>query len=113
MEKTVCRAFFRNGRNEEFDRSQHRVALQETQKCGHRNYTWRHRFSTLDNASQKCCEQNKCQNPTCPRSRQKIVPPMATKTITAFVARPSEWHTTGTVTPVGKITKAASPLKFH
>ena len=28
------------------------------------------------------------------------VPPMATKTITAFVDHSSEWHTTGTVTPV-------------
>ena len=28
------------------------------------------------------------------------VPPMTTKTITAFVDHPSEWHTTGTVTPV-------------
>ena len=29
------------------------------------------------------------------------VPPLITKTITAFVDHPSEWHTTGTVTPVG------------
>ena len=28
------------------------------------------------------------------------VPPMATKMITAFVDYSSEWHTTGTVTPV-------------
>ena len=27
------------------------------------------------------------------------VPPMTTKTITAFVYHPSEWHTTATVTP--------------
>ena len=38
------------------------------------------------------------------------VPPMTTKTITAFVDYPSEWHTTGTVTPVGKITEAVSLL---
>ena len=36
------------------------------------------------------------------------VPPMTTKTITAFVDQPSEWHTTGTVTPLGKFTEAAS-----
>ena len=41
------------------------------------------------------------------------VPPMTTKTITAFVVRPSEWHTTGTVTPVGKFTEAASLLIPH
>ena len=31
---------------------------------------------------------------------------MTRKTITAFVDNPSDWHTTGTVTPVGKITQA-------
>ena len=41
------------------------------------------------------------------------VPPMTTKTITAFVDHPSEWHTTCTVTPVGKITEAASLLISH
>ena len=41
------------------------------------------------------------------------VPPMTTKTITAFVDHPSECHTTGTVTPVGKITEAASLLISH
>ena len=35
---------------------------------------------------------------------------MTTKTITAFVDHPSQWHTTGTVTPVGKFTDAASLL---
>ena len=38
---------------------------------------------------------------------------MTTKTITAFVDHPSERHTTGTVTPVGEFTEAASLLKFH
>ena len=41
------------------------------------------------------------------------VPPMTTKTITAFVDHPSEWHTTGTVTPVRKFTEAASLLISH
>ena len=41
------------------------------------------------------------------------VPPMTTKTITAFVDHPSKWHTTGTVTPVGKFTEAASLLISH
>ena len=41
------------------------------------------------------------------------VPPMTTKTITAFVDHPSQWHTTGTVTPVGKFTEAASLLVSH
>ena len=35
---------------------------------------------------------------------------MTTKTITTFVDHPSEWHTTGTVTQVGKVTEAASLL---
>ena len=35
---------------------------------------------------------------------------MTTKTITAFVEHPSEWHTTGIARPVGKITEAASLL---
>ena len=33
--------------------------------------------------------------------------------ITAFVDHPSEWHRTGTVTPVGKFTEAASLLLSH
>ena len=41
------------------------------------------------------------------------VPPMKTKTITAFVDHPSEWQTTGTATPVGKFTEAASLLISH
>ena len=41
------------------------------------------------------------------------VPPMTRKTITAFVDHPSEWHITGTVTPVGKFTEAARPLISH
>ena len=41
------------------------------------------------------------------------VPPMTTKAITAFIDHPSEWHTTGTVTPVGKFTEAASLLISH
>ena len=38
------------------------------------------------------------------------VPPTWTKTITAFVDHPSDWHTTDTVTPVWKFTEAASLL---
>ena len=38
---------------------------------------------------------------------------MTTKTITAFVDHPSEWHTTGSVTPVGKFAEAASLLISH
>ena len=38
---------------------------------------------------------------------------MTTKTITAFVDHPSEMHTTVNVTPVGKLTKAASLLISH
>ena len=33
---------------------------------------------------------------------------LKTKSITAFVGHPLEWHTTGTVTTVGKFTEAAS-----
>ena len=36
------------------------------------------------------------------------VPPMTTKTTTAFVDQLSEWNTTGTVTPVEKFTEAVS-----
>ena len=35
---------------------------------------------------------------------------MTTKTITVNVDYPSEWHTTGTVTPVGKFTETANLL---
>ena len=38
---------------------------------------------------------------------------MTTKTSTAFVDQPSEWHTTSTVTPLGKFTEAASLLISH
>ena len=41
------------------------------------------------------------------------VPPMTKKTITAFVDHTSDWHTTCTVTPVGKLTEAASLLICH
>ena len=41
------------------------------------------------------------------------IPQMTTKTITAFVDHISEWNTTGTVTPVEKLTKAASLIKSH
>ena len=41
------------------------------------------------------------------------IPQMTTKTITAFVDHLSEWHTTGTVTPVEKFTEAASLIKSH
>ena len=41
------------------------------------------------------------------------VPPMTTKTITAFVDHLSEWNTTGTVTPVEKVTEAASRIISH
>ena len=41
------------------------------------------------------------------------VPPDTTKTITAFVDLLSEWNTTGTVTPVEKVTQAARFLISH
>ena len=41
------------------------------------------------------------------------VPLMTTKTSIAFVNHPSEWNTTGTVTPVGKFTEAACLLISH
>ena len=41
------------------------------------------------------------------------IPQMTTKTITAFVDHTSEWNTTGTVTPVEKITETASLLISH
>ena len=41
------------------------------------------------------------------------IPQMTTKTITAYVDHSSEWNTTGTVTPVGKSTEAASLFISH
>ena len=42
-----------------------------------------------------------------------IIPQTTTKTFSAFVDHLSEWNTTGTVTPVGKFTEAASLIKSH
>ena len=44
------------------------------------------------------------------KPRYITVPPVRTKTVTAYVNHPTEWHTTGTVTSVGKLTEAASLL---
>ena len=41
------------------------------------------------------------------------IPPMTTKTITAFIDHPSKWNTTGTVTPLEKYTETASLLVSH
>ena len=41
------------------------------------------------------------------------ITPTTTKTITAFVDHPSEWNTTGTVTPLEKFTETASLLISH
>ena len=41
------------------------------------------------------------------------IPQMTTKMITAFVDHSSEWNTTGTVTPVEKLTEAASLIISH
>ena len=41
------------------------------------------------------------------------IPKMTTETITAFVDHSSEWNTTGTVTPVEKLTEAASLIISH
>ena len=41
------------------------------------------------------------------------VSPITTKTITAFVDHLSEWNTTGTATPVGKFSQAASVIISH
>ena len=41
------------------------------------------------------------------------IPPRRTKTITAFVDRPSEWNTTATVTPLEKFTETASLSIFR
>ena len=41
------------------------------------------------------------------------IPQQTTKTITAFVDHVSEWNTTGTVTPVEKITETASLIISH
>ena len=41
------------------------------------------------------------------------IPPTITKTITAFIDHPSNWNTTGTVTPLEKFTETASLLISH
>ena len=41
------------------------------------------------------------------------IPPRTTKTIPAFVDHPSEWNTTGTVTPLEKFAETASLLISH
>ena len=41
------------------------------------------------------------------------IPPRTTKTVTAFVDNPSEWETTGTMTPLEKFTETTSLLLFH
>ena len=41
------------------------------------------------------------------------IPPLTTKTITAFIDHPSKWNITGTVTPLEKFTETASLLIFH
>ena len=41
------------------------------------------------------------------------IPITTTKTITAFIDRPSKWNTTGTVTPLEKFTETASLLISH
>ena len=41
------------------------------------------------------------------------IPPTTTKTITAFIDHPSKWNTTGTVTPLEKLTETASLLISH
>ena len=41
------------------------------------------------------------------------IPPMTTKTITAYVDNPSKWNKTGIVTPLGKITETATLLTYR
>ena len=41
------------------------------------------------------------------------IPPTTTKIITAFIDHPSQWNTTGTVTPLEKFTETASLLISH
>ena len=41
------------------------------------------------------------------------IPPKTTKIVTAFIDHPSEWNTTGTVTPFKKFTETASLLISH
>ena len=67
-----------------------------------------HPFPTHDNASEKCNQRNKCQTPTCFHPRQCNDTTNDNKNITAFVDQLSDWKTSGTVTPVQKITEVAS-----
>ena len=40
-------------------------------------------------------------------------PPRTTKAVTAFVDHPSEWNTTGTLTPMEKFIETACLMIFH
>ena len=48
-----------------------------------------------------------------PNHDSTTVPSITTKTVTALFNHQSEWHATGTLTPVGKITEAASLIISH
>ena len=70
-------------------------------------------FPHLTMPAKKAASETSTKTQPVPIQDNTTVPPMTTKTITAFVDHPSEWHTTSTVTPVGKFTKAASLLISH
>ena len=57
------------------------------------------------------------ETPTKPQpvimDRALTIPPVTTKTVTAFIDHPSKWKTTGTVTPLEKFTETASLLISH
>ena len=64
----------------------------------------------LANASQKQCEGSKCQTPTSAYPWKHNSTTNDKKKTTDFADHPSERHTAGTVTPVGKLTEAVSLL---
>ena len=70
-------------------------------------------FPHLTMQAQNAATEASAKPQPVPIQDNTTVPPMTKKTITAFVDNTSEWHTTGTVTKVGKFTKAASLLISH
>ena len=70
-------------------------------------------FPHLTMPAKKTANETAAKPQPVPIQDNTKVPLMTTTTITAFVDHSSKWHTTGTVTPVGKTTEAASLLMSH
>ena len=70
-------------------------------------------FPHMTMQAKKAAIEKSAQTPTCLYPGQHNSTADDNIMITAFVDHPSKWHTTGTLTPVEKITEAARLLKFQ